>query len=82
MQIHSFILTFNKSIIPKELKIPYCLERVEQYIQQPWGALNDINMDFTWRALEDIWQMKSVAKWTQIIWSKIIPMKLNAQIAK
>ena len=29
---HTYILTFYKSVIPKEVKIGYCLKRVEQNI--------------------------------------------------
>ena len=35
LQTHTDILTFNKSIIPKEIKIGYYLEKVEQYIPIP-----------------------------------------------
>ena len=35
IQTNTYILTFNKPRTPKEVKIGYCLERVEQYVQAP-----------------------------------------------
>ena len=35
IKINTYILTFNWLKIPKEVKIRYCLERVEQYIPAP-----------------------------------------------
>ena len=32
IQTHTYILTFNKSMIPKEVKIGFYLKRVKQYI--------------------------------------------------
>ena len=32
IQTNTYILTFNKPQTPKEVKIGYCLERVEQYV--------------------------------------------------
>ena len=29
---HTFVLIFDKSMIPKEVKIGYCLKKIEQYI--------------------------------------------------
>ena len=36
IQTYTYVLTFNKSVIPKEVKIGYCLKRVEQYILPKW----------------------------------------------
>ena len=35
IQINTYILTFNDYHTPDEVKISYCLERVEQYIPAP-----------------------------------------------
>ena len=35
IQTHTYILTFEKPSIPKEIRIGYTIERVEQYIQAP-----------------------------------------------
>ena len=35
IQTNIYILTFNQPHTPKEVKIGYCLERVEQYIPAP-----------------------------------------------
>ena len=35
IQTHTYILTFEKPSIPKEIRIGYSIERVEQYIQAP-----------------------------------------------
>ena len=35
IQTNTYILTFNKPQTPKEVKIGYCLERVEQYVPAP-----------------------------------------------
>ena len=35
IQTKSYILTFNKPCTPNEVKIGYCLERIEQYIPAP-----------------------------------------------
>ena len=35
IQTNTYILTFNKPCTPNEVKISYCLERVEQYIPAP-----------------------------------------------
>ena len=35
IQTNTYILTFNKRQTPKEVKIGYCLERVEQYVPPP-----------------------------------------------
>ena len=35
IQTNTYILTFNKPRAPKEVKIGYCLERVEQYVPAP-----------------------------------------------
>ena len=35
IQTNTDILTFNKPQTPKEMKIGYCLERVEQYVPAP-----------------------------------------------
>ena len=35
---NTYILTFNKPQTPKEAKIGYCLERVEQYVPAPLGC--------------------------------------------
>ena len=35
IQTHTYILTFEKPSIPKEIRIGFTIERVEQYIQAP-----------------------------------------------
>ena len=35
IQTNTYILTFNKPQTPKEVKIGYCLESVEQYVSAP-----------------------------------------------
>ena len=35
IQTNTYILTFNKPYTPKEVKISYCLERIEQYVPAP-----------------------------------------------
>ena len=35
IETHTYILTFEKSSMPKEIRIGYTIERVEQYIQAP-----------------------------------------------
>ena len=35
IQVNTYILTINKPCTPNELKISYCLERVEQYVPAP-----------------------------------------------
>ena len=35
IQTHTYILAFEKPSIPKEIRIGYTIERVEQYIQAP-----------------------------------------------
>ena len=35
IQTNTYILTFNKPQTPKQVKISYCLERVEQYVPAP-----------------------------------------------
>ena len=35
IQTHTYILTFEKSLILKEIRIGYTIERVEQYIPAP-----------------------------------------------
>ena len=35
IQTHTYILTFEKPLIPKEIRIGYTIERVEQYIPVP-----------------------------------------------
>ena len=36
IQMHAYILTFNKFMIPKEIKIRYYLEKIKQYIPTPF----------------------------------------------
>ena len=64
--IHFYILTFNKSIISKEMKIGHCFEKVKQYILNFSGALNVKDMDTTRKATEDVRHVEGVTKKTQI----------------
>lgn len=40
IEINTYILTFNTPIIPKEIKIGYNIERVEQFIPNPLRCYN------------------------------------------
>ena len=77
-----YILTFHKPIIPKKVKIRYCLEKVEQYISTPLKCLIVRNMDTTRKVAEDVQYVEGVAKKTLTTWGKIFSMNLNVQTAK
>ena len=38
IQTNTYILTFNQALALKEVKIGYCLQRVEQYVPAPLGC--------------------------------------------
>ena len=48
--MNTYILSFNKPTIPKEVKIGYCLERVQRYIPVPLKCFNVKDMATTGRA--------------------------------
>ena len=54
MQIHTYIFTLNKFIIPKEIKIRYYLKKLSLQSQ---SVLNVKNMDTTRGAREDMWKV-------------------------
>ena len=66
---------FNKTIIPKEVKFVYCLERIEHSSE----ALNVKNTKTVRKAARDIWHVEDVVKKTQNTWSKIVLTKPNPQ---
>ena len=72
IQTHTYILTFEKPSIPKEIRIGNTIERVEQYIQTPLRCFNVKNLNFTKKYAEDAKYVTNVANVTQIIW------KMNA----
>ena len=53
---------FNKSIIPKEVKIWYWLRRLQLYIPTP---LKCFKWNTSKKAAEDVWHVESVVKGTQ-----------------
>ena len=53
-------------MIPKEVKIGYCLKKVKQYIPTLLRCFNVKNMDTTSRTVEDIWHMEGLVKKIQI----------------
>ena len=50
IQTNTYILTFNKPQTPKQVKIGYCLERVEQYIPAPLGCFKCQKFGHRWEA--------------------------------
>ena len=52
-QIQTYILTFNQPHIPKEVKIGYCLEKVEQYVPVPLRCFKCPNIDTSGKPAED-----------------------------
>ena len=55
IQTNSYILTFNQPSTPKEMKIGYCLERVEQYIPAPLRCFKCQKYEHHWEACRG-WQ--------------------------
>ena len=76
------ILTFNKSILPKEIKIGYLSKKQSNTSLHSYGDLNVKNKDITNRTVEEIRQVKGLAKKTQTTWNKIFLTKPNVQTAK
>ena len=61
---YTYIVTFNRSIIPKEIRTRYYLEKVHLLIPASLRDFKCENLDSTKRAAEDICHMKDVAKKT------------------
>ena len=58
---------FDKLEIPKEIRIGYTIERVEQFIPAPCGASGVKNSDITKTFVEDVKCVGSVVKEIQTI---------------
>ena len=71
IQTNTYILTFDKPRTPNEVKIGYCLERVEQYVPAPWNASNAENMDTTGKPAQDDRHVRNAVKITLTMWRKI-----------
>ena len=67
IQTNTYILTFNKPQTPKEVKIGYCLERVEQYVPS-----NVRNLDTTEKPVEDDRRVPNAVKRTRTMPRKIV----------
>ena len=67
---HTYILTFEKPSIAKEIRNGYTIERVEQYIPAPLQCFKCQKFGHHKKYVEDA---KYVANMTQIIW------KMNAR---
>ena len=78
---NTYILIFNQLHIPKEVKIEYCLERVEQYISVYWGVSNVKNMDTTENLAEHGRHVQSATKRTRTTIRKTAQRKFNAKTA-
>ena len=53
IRTHTYILTFEKPSIAKEIRIGYTIERVEQCIPAPCDVLSVKNFDITKKYVED-----------------------------
>ena len=73
IQTHTYILTFEKPSIPKEIRIGYTIERVEQYIPAPLRCFKCQKSGHTKKYVEEAKYVANVANVTHIIW------KMNAR---
>ena len=71
IQTNTYILRFNQPRTPKEEKIGYCLEKVEQYVPAPLGCFKYQSMDITGKPVEDDRHVPNAVKRTRTTWWKI-----------
>ena len=64
----TYILTFDKQTIPKEIRIGFTEERVENYILAPLSALNVKNSDILKTFAEDTKSVGNVVTWSKPHW--------------
>ena len=80
IQTNTYIQTFYQPHTPKEVKIGYCLERVEQYVPAPLRCFKCQKYGHHREPVDDDKHLPNAVKRAQTIWKKIAWKKLNVQI--
>ena len=81
IQTNAYILTFNQPLKSKEVKIGYCLDRVEQYVPAPLRCFKCQKYGHHREPVEDDRHVPNAIKRTRITLRKIAWKKLDVQTA-